>query len=122
MLLFAAWGGLAWESGEVDAANVHAELLMEEERGAGHVKRDKETARLIEHGRQVAVGRTLGNGDLKDGRGCCEGDGVDVSTLCQSERDSQPDGVGVGIRRETELVDESGTRVGFEPLDRDSRG
>ena len=35
MLLFVAWGGLAWESGQVDAANVHAELLMEEERGAG---------------------------------------------------------------------------------------
>ena len=93
VLHFASGGGFAREGGQVDAADVHAELAMKEERGAGHVERDEEAARVLEHGREVAVRRILGDGHLEDGRGGGERNSLDMPALREPERDSHLNGV-----------------------------
>ena len=89
---FTSIGSIRREEGQVDAADVHAELAVEEERGTGHVERDEEAARVLEHGRQVAVRRILGDGHLEDGRGGGERKGLDVPAFREPERDGHLNG------------------------------
>ena len=96
---FASIRRIGREGGQVDAADVHAELAVEEERGTGHVERDEETARVLEHGCEVAVRCILGDGHLEDGRGGGERKGLDVPAFREPERDGHQNRVASGSVR-----------------------